>query len=112
MAMHASSRYRYNREYVADDNTRYLDEREPFRYRDEPDNRFHTAKDGDSWWGIAHSYFPSFPRSAGLWWVVAEFQPDNIVDPTIAIKGGTVIVVPSERLVRFEVFSPERAEDH
>lgn len=110
--MHPMSRYRYNREYFDASSNRYLDEREPFTYKDQPDNRYHTVAEGDTLWGLAHRYFPEFERPAGLWWVIAEFQPDLVVDPTAVLEAGKVLVIPSQRLVRQEVYNPVRREAH
>lgn len=114
MAMTEYSRYRYCTVLSAADSheTKYLDEREPFRFQDETDNRFYTAVDGDTWWGLCHKFFPSFPRKAGLWWLLCEFQPEPVIDPTLAIQPGTQIVIPSERLVRTQVFNRERRRFH
>lgn len=89
-----------------------LDEREPFRFRDEPDNRFHSAVEGDTWWGLAWRYFPSFPNKSLLWFLLCEFQPEPVVDPTIVIAKGTQIVIPSERLVRTQAFNREQRRFH
>jgi hypothetical protein len=83
----------------------YLDEREPFRFRDEPDNKFHTAHDGDTWWGLAWKFFPGFPDKALMWRLLCEYQPEPVVDPTIKIETGRRIAIPSERLVRTKVFN-------
>lgn len=106
------SRYKYCLVYTDDSDRQYLDEREPFRFTDEADNRFHPVTDGDTLWGLAHRYFPGFKRRAGLWWVIAEFQPTPIVDPTIRLKPGEVIVIPSERIVRTKLFSEDRRRFH
>jgi hypothetical protein len=111
--MSTTSRYRYNREYEDSSGFRYLDEREPFKYREEADNRFYQVRDGDSWWSLAHRFYGhAFPRAAGLWWIIAEFQPQPVADPTARLVAGTTVVIPSDRLVRNAVFSPERREDH
>jgi len=106
------SRYQFCKEIESDDGDRYLDEREPFRYQDLADNRFHAVKDGDTLWGLAHLYFQGFPRACGLWWVVAEFQSSPIVDPTLRLQPGEVLVIPSLRTVRQSIFSPERRRYH
>lgn len=106
-----TSRYRYVTELEDSDGTHYLDEREPFRYRAEPDNRIHIANEGDTWWGLAGIYFPTYQRACGLWWLICEYQPEPVIDPTIAIEPGATIVIPSERIVRTEVFSEERRRD-
>jgi len=114
MAVTEFSRYRYCTVLEKDDEnrTKYFDEREPFRFVDETDNRIHLAVDGDTWWGLCHRYFPSIPRKAGLFWLLCEFQPEPVIDPTLCIKAGTRILIPSERLVRTKVFSKERLKFH
>jgi len=113
MPMFEWSRYRYCTLFT-DESTGIskLDEREPFRYRDEPDNRFHRGKAGDSWWGLAHNYFQGVPRACGLWWLICEYQPTPVIDPTIVISEGQLIVIPPMRVVRMLVFSRERRRYH
>jgi len=106
------SRYQYCKEIEDDDGNRYLDEPEPYRFVDAADNRYHTVKDGDTLWGLAHLYFAGFPRACGLWWVIADFQPTPIVDPTLRLQAGDVLVIPSLRRVRMAVFSAERRRYH
>ena len=112
MPMFPYSRYRYCNRYENADGVFYLDEREPFRYSDEQDNVEHVARDGDTWWGLAHRYFQGLERPAGLWWLLCEFQPTPVIDPTIQIKAGTTIVIPSLRVVRLKVFTPDRRQFH
>lgn len=113
MPMYEYSRYRYCTVLTDSDGvTKYLDEREPFRFRDESDNRFYVAKEGDTWWGIAWRFFPSFPNKSLLWWLICEYQPEPVVDPTIKIAAGTQIAVPSERLLRNYVFNRENRRFH
>ncbi len=112
MALSENSRYRYCTMLDTGDGIKYLDEREPFRFRDEPDNKFHTAVDGETWWGLAWQYFPSFLNSALLYFLLCEYQPEPIIDPTIRINAGTQIAIPSERVVRLYVFNRERRRFH
>jgi hypothetical protein len=85
-----------------------LTDREPFRFRSLPDNRQHVVKEGESLFSLAGRYFAPLPRPAGLWWVVADFQPDPIHDPTIALEPGRVLVISSVRTVLEEIFSERR----
>lgn len=110
--MYEFSRYRYCTGFEDSDGNQYLDEREPFRFRDESDNRFHVAREGDTWWGLAWRYFKSFKRPSLLWWLLCEYQPEPVVDPTIKIEPGREVVIPSERVVRNHVFSRERRRFH
>jgi nucleoid-associated protein YgaU len=112
MALYPESRYRYCRAYADAAGRAYLDEREPVRYRAATDNAFHTAQEGDTWWGLAQRYFPGYARASGLWWVICEYQPQPVVDPTLAIPAGTVVVIPPARLLRLEVFSDSQRAGH
>jgi len=112
MPMYPWSRYRYCTLFTGDDSVSYIDEREPFGYRDEVDNRYHRSRRGDTWWGLAHLYFQGVPRACGLWWLICEYQPTRVIDPTCVIEENTLIVVPSMRVIRMMVFSPERRRYH
>lgn len=105
------SRERWSVEIEDEDGVPCLTDAEPFPYRPEADNRTHVAREGDTWAGLAHRYFPSLPRACGLWWAVADYQPAPVVDPTIAIPAGTVVVIPSERVIRQLVFDSGRRRE-
>ena len=72
-----------------------LSERAPFAYRAFVDNRVHAVVQGDTLWHLAGRYFVPLPRPAGLWWVLCDFQPEPIVDPTVALDVGRRLYVPS-----------------
>lgn len=112
MAIYAQSRYRHCVATRNADGALELDEREPVRFRNESDNRVHQVADGDTWWGLAHQYFPNFSRACGLWWVLCEFQPEPVVDPTLRLQAGAVVVIPSERFLREVVFGVEQRRYH
>jgi len=114
MALTGFSRYRYCTvlDLGDENNTKYLDEREPFRFKDERDNRIHVAVEGDTWWTLAWKYFRFARMPSLLWWLLCEFQPVPVIDPTIKIAKGTQIFIPSERLVRTQVFNRERRRYH
>lgn len=82
----------------------FLDDRVPYRYRSRDDTVLHTAAEGESWATIAQKYYTGISsRACGLWWVIAEFQPQPVVDPTLAIAAGRVIHVPSPLVVQTDV---------
>jgi hypothetical protein len=112
MQLRHTSRHRWCHAYEDDAGRLYLDEREPFAYRDEPDNQLHVLVEGDTWWGLAWRYFQGFDRPEGLWWLLCEFQPEPVVDPTIRLVPGRLVVIPSLRLVRMEVFSEGERRYH
>ena len=86
----------------------FLAERERFRFRNFSDNRSHIVREGDTLFTLAHRFFKGLPRPAGLYWIIADFQPDPIHDPTIQLGLGRVLFIPSTRTVREEVFNESR----
>jgi nucleoid-associated protein YgaU len=81
---------------------------EPYRFRDLADNRRHLVKQGDTLHALASQFFAKLPRPAGLWWVIADFQPEPIHDPTRKLTPGRVLVIPSLRTVQEEILSERR----
>lgn len=111
MAPRLYSRHQFCTAQADDDGSLFLSEREPFRFRELSDNRVHSVAEGDTLWTLAARYFRGLPRPAGLWWVIADFQPEPIFDPTVALAPMTVLVIPSLRTVVEQVFSEERRAD-
>lgn len=111
------SRYTYSTAFLEElpDGTRtgalILSDPEPFRFRPFRDNRIHVVKDGDSLFTLAYKFFRPLPRPSGLWWIIADFQPDPIHDPTLRLAKGTPLVIPSVRTVIEEVFSEKRRDE-
>lgn len=106
------SRYQYCLEMFDAAGVPYITEPEPFVFRVERDNVVHTVVEGDTLWNLAHRYFAGHRRPKGLWWLIGQFQPTPIVDPTLALVPGTKLIIPSARLLRLAVFSPARRRDH
>lgn len=88
-----------------------LSEREPYRFRELPDNRLHRVREGDTLFTLAARFFEGMPRPAGLWWVIADFQPQPITDPTVRLRNGALVVIPSLRTVQEEIFSAARRRE-
>ena len=107
----ASSRYLFCTAQNDAEGRLYLTRRIPYRYRDLVDNRHHVCRQGDTLWQIAHRYFSPTPNAAWLWWVIAEFQPSPILDPTLELELGRTLVIPATRLLTDAIFNPARAED-
>lgn len=105
------SRYSFSAAVLDDGGRLFLTEREPFRFRSLPDNRQHVVQQGDTLFSLAGRYFAPLPRPAGLWWVIADFQPEPIHDPTLALDLGRVMFVPSVRVITGEVFAEARRQE-
>lgn len=82
--------------------------RVPFRFRESSENLFHRAQTGDTWWSIAASAWAVLPYAARLWWILPDYQRTPVIDPTLSIAPGTLVVVPSLRMVSEEILSDRR----
>lgn len=105
---------RVNSRYTFTDATQQLDgslmlsDYEPFRYTPLDDTRVYVVRDGDTYFTIAGKLFAPLDRPAGFWWVICDFQPNPIVDPTIPPTPGTQLFVPSVRTVTEIILSEAR----
>ena len=88
---------------------RFLSEREPYRFKEHTDTRVHVVAQGDTLEGLAGRYFAPLPRACGFWWVLADFQPDPIVDPTLELDVGRMWIGPSVRVGAMRTASPGHA---
>jgi hypothetical protein len=94
---------------VRDDAGRlFLTEREPYGYQDHADNREHVVVQGDTLWSLAGRYLAPLPRACGFWWVLADFQPDPVVDPTLELEPGRRLFVPSLRVLTDVILGEQR----
>ncbi len=105
------SRYSFSAAVLDDAGQLFLTEREPFRFRSFPDNRQHVVQQGDTVFSLAGRYFAPLPRPSGLWWVIADFQPEPIHDPTLALDLGRLLFIPSIRVITEEVFAEARRQE-
>jgi len=105
----AESRYRQATEEVDSEGRLVLSERVPLVYSDREDNISYVTREGDTWQSIAQAYYSGISsRACGLYWVVMDYQVPRVVDPTLRIEPGTVVVLPSPETVLAEVFAAKR----
>jgi hypothetical protein len=73
----------------------------------------HEVREGDTLQSIAAAAWPGlgqlpFVSAASLWWVIADFQPVPIHDPTVQLVPGEKLIVPSRRTVEERVLQRPR----
>jgi hypothetical protein len=107
--LQAGSRHSFTSGVRDDSGRLFLTEREPYRYRDHSDTRQHQVVLGDALFELAGRYFAPLPRACGFWWVIADFQPDPIIDPTIELDGGRILFIPSVRVLTDVILGEQRA---
>lgn len=105
MTVYENSRYKHTEEFLdVRPNRRrvsLLGARRRFGFVQHPLNRYHIVRAGDTLHSLAAKYFPNYPFPARLWWVISDFQIPTIVDPTIQLTPGSVMIIPSEQLVAY-----------
>jgi len=99
MPPHVGSRYSFCDALTDELGRMYLTDREPYGYASHPDSREHLIVLGDTLFSLAGQYFAPLPRACGYWWAIADFQPEPIVDPTLALTVGDTLIIPSLRLL-------------
>ena len=102
------SRYTFAEATVDDVGALVLSEPEPFRFQALDDNRQHRVLEGDDLFTLAGRYFQPLQRPSGLWWIIADFQPDPILDPTLRLEVGRMLWIPSVRTVTELIFNESR----
>lgn len=104
------SRYTFCQATQQADGTLMLADYEPFPFQPLEDNTQYVAAAGDTWFTIAGRAFAPLPRPAGLYWILLDFQPQPVLDPTVPPAPGTPIWIPSVRTVTELIFSESRRQ--
>jgi len=73
------------------------------KYQDWPDNRIHVVQEGDRPWTLAGRFFKPVPFPSRLWWIICQFQPDPIHDPTVKLEVGRELFIPSIEKVQTKI---------
>ncbi len=102
------SRFTFAEAFLDRDERLLLFGQEPFRFQAFDDTREHISREADTLFTLAGLFFAPLDRPAGLWWIIADFQPQPILDPTLKLEAGKVIFVPALRVVTEEIFTEAR----
>jgi hypothetical protein len=105
------SRYSFTTAQQDKDGNLFLSSRVPFRYQNLPDNRVHIIAEGDTVFRLAHRYFLPLDEAPTLWDVICDFQPDPIIDPTLKLRPGRALFIPSVRTVIEVIYNENRRSD-
>lgn len=87
----------------------WLSSMTPFRYREYSDTRIHQTVENETLDQIAERYYGD--DGWKWWWVIAQFQPNPIVDPTVAFDAGVTIYVPSMKIISQVIMNPSRRKE-
>lgn len=86
----------------------YLSDPAPVRFQVRADNISHVIIAGETWETIALAEYGR-PEVAH---VLADYQPEPVIDMTIELIGGSELILPSPRMMYEEIFNDERREEH
>jgi hypothetical protein len=105
--MSARGNSRYANAGVAKDaeGRTFIQQEDPVPYQPRFDNVLHMVKEGETLELLADRFFGGLADSALLYWIVGQFQPEPIQDPTEALEGGTIMVIPSQDYVNSDVLA-------
>jgi len=104
MPPRVDSRYQFSRAFTDADGRLHLEVPDPVRHRPEPDNVRHVVGAGESLQFLAYRYYRGMERPARFWWAIGAYN--GVVDATFPLASGTVLVIPSERLLRDVILAP------
>lgn len=114
MAFDPNSRYRFAVSFLDSrqepDRTTFLGTRDPIGYSDHRDNTPYVVREGDTLEHLAARFFPGFTDSASLYWALAEYQPEPILDPTLRLRPGSVLLIPSASHLLTLIGSPKEQQ--
>ena len=79
-----------------------------FGYQKFGDTIRHVVSGADTLFSLAAVYYPQYPTPAMLWWVIGDFQPDPIRDPTLILEVGRILHIPSSRVLAEKIFVDDR----
>ena len=82
------------------DDVVFIADREPVRFQPLLDNRLYRVTQGDTLFNLADRFFTTLANAAQLWWIIADYQPEPISDPTKELVPGTLLIIPSVSTVR------------
>ena len=97
-----NSRYVLGGLFRDTDNFVFTASREPFRFQSDQGNILHVVGLGDTLQNLADRFFGGV-NSARLWWVIADFQPEPILDPTEELEVGSILIIPSDTFVQTRI---------
>jgi len=107
MPPRTASRYTFS-QGLSNERGLFLSDRVPFRFQNFPDNRQHVVVQGEDLFMLAARYFSPIANPDQLWWIIADFQPEPVFDPTVAIAEGRVLSIPSIAVVHEQILHEQR----
>lgn len=87
------------------DGLNFLLDREPLYFQPRSDNKRVVVQATDTWWSLAAAHLSSLPNAEQFFWVICDYQPNPIMDPTINPMPGTLVIIPDENFIMSTYFA-------
>ena len=104
--LHPDSRYMLGNLFRREsDNAIYTELRPRLSFEDRDDVIMYEIQAGDTLFSIAQRAYSQGQSedAAHFWWAIADFQPEPINDPTIALVPGEYLLIPSLDFIRLKL---------
>lgn len=96
VAVFSTGLYRHAQAFKKSDGTLYYSNPERIPYEERDDTIIHTCYGGEFLWDLAILYYKdAYPTPLDLAEVIAQFQPDPIVDWSVPMIRGREVLIPS-----------------
>ncbi len=105
--------YRFCQAFTDPDGRTMLTDIVPYRFQDLDDTIIHRVTGRQTLQDIAAYRYQAYGEEAYLLWIVlAHFQPDPVLDPTLPLEPGSILYVPSYRVIEEEILNETRRSDY
>lgn len=96
VAVFSSGLYRHAQAFKKEDGTTYYSNPERIPYEERDDTIIHTCYGGEYLWDLANLYYQGVhPVPFDLAEIIAQFQPNPIVDWSVPMIRGREVLIPS-----------------
>lgn len=105
----ANSRYKFSLRVADPDGLLFLTPRRRFLFQELADSRPHTVVEGETLEALADRFFDGITdRPSGLYWIIGDFQLPPVLDASLELVPGSMLVIPSKRTARFVLSEARR----
>lgn len=99
------SRYRCAELIRTDAGKLKWDLRRRLEYMGHDDDIAYEVQPGDTWHILAYKFYGDEFGGADLWWVIADYQPEPVLDPTVMPTVGDILMIPAPNIVQDFILS-------
>lgn len=92
------------------DGLTFMLDREPLYFQPRSDNKRIVAEKGDTWWSLAAKHLSALRNPEQFFWVLCDYQPTPILDPTVDPTPGAIVFIPDEDFFMSTYFADSRRD--